>query len=91
MAGEGWFPRFFDGELAMKSRTVRRVGWVLAMIVVASMGLSALRTEAAGRKCPRGVHSCSAAQVGQPCNPNNLNIICSAQAGDSYCCLAYAP
>jgi hypothetical protein len=75
----------------MKSRTMLRVGWVLATIVVASMGIHALGTEAAGRKCPRGVQACSAAQVGQPCNPNNLNIICSAQGGNSYCCLAYAP
>ena len=75
----------------MTPRTILRVGLVLATIVVATIGVHALRTEAAGRKCPRGVQACSAAQVGQPCNPNNLNIICSAQAGNSYCCLAYAP
>ena len=75
----------------MKLRTMLRVGCVLVAIVVASMGIHALQTEAAGRKCPAGVQACSAAQVGQPCNPNNLNIICSAQRGNSYCCLAYAP
>jgi hypothetical protein len=75
----------------MKPRTMLRVGGVLAVIFVAMTGIHTLRTEAAGRKCPVGVQPCSAAQVGQPCNPNNLNIICSAQQGNSYCCLAYAP
>ncbi len=75
----------------MKARTMLRVGSVLAVIVVASMGIQALRTEAAAHGCPRGVQPCSAAQVGQPCNPNNLNIICSQQSGNRYCCLAYAP
>jgi hypothetical protein len=37
------------------------------------------------------VKACNANQVGQPCDPNNLNVICSAQADGSYCCLAYAP
>jgi hypothetical protein len=77
--------------MAMKARSMVRVGLVLATIVVATMGTHALRSEAAGRKCPHGVQRCSAAQVGQPCNPNNLNIICSAQGGNTYCCLAYAP
>jgi hypothetical protein len=67
-----------------------RVGWVLAAIVVGSMGIHALRAEAAGRKCAHGVQACSASQVGQPCDPNNLGIICSAQANGSYCCLAWA-
>ena len=75
----------------MKPRTMLRVGSVLGAIIVASMGINALRTEAAAKKCPRGVRACSAAQVGQPCDPNNLNIICSAQSGNRYCCLAYAP
>lgn len=75
----------------MKTRTILRVGWVLATILVATLGLRALQTDAAGRKCPTGVQPCSAAQVGQPCNPNKPNIICSAQPGNSYCCLAYAP
>jgi hypothetical protein len=70
-----------------------RVGSVLAAIVVATMGVHALRTEAAagGNHCARGVKACSAAQVGQACNPNHPNVICSAQADGSYCCLAYAP
>jgi hypothetical protein len=47
---------------------------------------------AAARKgCGHGIKRCSAAQVGLPCNPGNLNIICSAQGNGSYCCLAYAP
>jgi hypothetical protein len=75
----------------MKPRTTFRVGSVLLLIIVASTGIQALRTEAAAQKCPRGVRACSAAQVGQPCDPNNLNIICSAQSGNRYCCLAYAP
>ena len=77
----------------MKPRTMLRVGWVLATIIVASIGMHALRTEAArgGNHCSRGVKSCTARQVGQPCDPSNLNVICSAQANGSYCCLAYAP
>jgi hypothetical protein len=75
----------------MKPKTMLRVGMVLATIFVASMGIQALRTEAAGKKCAHGVKACSAEQVGQPCDPNNLNIICSAQSGNRYCCLAYAP
>jgi hypothetical protein len=61
--------------------------------VVAVIGLGALRVEASagGRHCPRHVKACTASQVGQPCDPNNLNVICSAQADGSYCCLAYAP
>jgi len=77
----------------MKSRSMFRVGVVLAAIVVATIGVYALRTEAAtgGNHCTHGVKSCSANQVGQPCDPNNPNLICSAQANGSYCCLAYAP
>ena len=77
----------------MKTRTMLRVGCVLATIFVATMAISALRTEAAagGAHCWHGVKACTASQVGQPCNPNNLNIICSAQGNGAYCCLAYAP
>ena len=75
----------------MNPRTMLRVGSVLALIVIASAGIHTLRTEAANQKCAHGVRACSAAQVGQPCDPNNLNIICSAQSGNRYCCLAYAP
>jgi hypothetical protein len=65
---------------------------VLAVIVVATIGFHALRTEAAaGSHCQRGVKACSANQVGQPCDPNNPSLICSAQANGAYCCLAYAP
>jgi hypothetical protein len=77
----------------MKTRTMVRTGWVLAAMVVATLGAHTLRTEAAagGNHCSRGVKTCSAGQVGQPCNPNNPGIICSAQANGSFCCLAYAP
>jgi len=77
----------------MNPRAMLRVSVVLAVIVVATIGLQAIRTEAAagGHHCTHGVKTCSASQVGQPCNPNNPNIICSAQANGSYCCLAYAP
>jgi hypothetical protein len=77
----------------MTPRTIFRVASVLAAIFVATVGMRALRVEAArhGNHCPRGIKSCTASQVGQPCDPNNLNVICSAQANGSYCCLAYAP
>jgi hypothetical protein len=77
----------------MKPRTMLRMGLVLAVIVVATIGVHALRTEAAagGNHCSRGVKACSASQVGRPCDPGNPGIICSAQADGSYCCLAYAP
>ena len=42
------------------------------------------------RSCGPHVQRCTAAEVGQPCDPNNLNVLCSAQANGSYCCLAYA-
>src|SRR5438105_8572287 len=32
------------------------------------------------RGCPKGIQPCSAQQVGQPCDPNNLGVLCSAQA-----------
>jgi hypothetical protein len=41
--------------------------------------------------CGPHVQACAASQVGQPCSPNNLNVICSAQSNGAYCCLAYAP
>src|SRR5258706_14412276 len=77
----------------MKLRTMFRVGLVLATIVVATIGVHALRTEAAagGNHCGHGVKTCTASQVGQPCDPNNLSLICSAQANGSYRCLAHAP
>jgi len=46
---------------------------------------------ASGKGCPRHIERCSAEEVGQPCHPNNLNVLCSAQANGAYCCLAYAP
>ena len=79
--------------IVVKSRTMFRMGLVLAAIVVATIGVRTLQTEAAagGNHCTRGVKTCSASRVGQPCDPNNLSLICSAQANGSYCCLAYAP
>src|SRR5437867_2826815 len=43
-----------------------------------------------GGSCGHGIRKCSASQVGQPCDPSNPGIICSAQANGSYCCLAVA-
>jgi hypothetical protein len=76
----------------MTLRTILRVGSVLAVVLVATVGMRALRIEAArgGNHCSRGIKTCTASEVGQPCDPNNLNVICSAQADGSYCCLAYA-
>lgn len=66
-----------------------------AAFLAAILAVHTLTTDAraatGGRRCPRGVQACSANQVGQPCNPNDLNVICSAQANGGYCCLAYAP
>ena len=77
----------------MKLRTMFRVGTILATIDVATIGMHALRTQAAagGNHCPHGVKACSASHVGQPCDASNPNLICSAQANGSFCCLAYAP
>ena len=50
-----------------------------------------IETAANGKGCPRHIERCSAQQVGQPCHPDNLNVLCSAQANGAYCCLAYAP
>jgi len=76
----------------MNARKLLRVVWVVVVLAVATTGFHALRTQAAsgGRHCDRGVKACTASQVGQPCNPNNLNIICAAQTNGSYCCLASA-
>jgi hypothetical protein len=45
----------------------------------------------ARKGCGHGIRPCSANQVGQPCDPRNPGVICSAQANGTYCCLAYAP
>jgi len=65
----------------------------MAFIVVTTLAISALRTEAAagGAHCGHGVKACNANQVGQPCNANNPNVVCSAQASGAYCCLAVGP
>lgn len=42
------------------------------------------------RRCARGIQSCSAAQAGQPCDPNNLFLLCTPQSNGSFCCLANA-
>ena len=42
------------------------------------------------RRCGPGVQACSAAQSGQACNPNNLNVICTPQSNGNFCCLAIA-
>jgi hypothetical protein len=81
-------------ERDMKSASAIRLMVVLVALSAAAVGFQALARDthaAAGRKCPRGVQPCSAAQVGLPCSPSNLNVICSAQVGGGYCCLAYAP
>ena len=41
--------------------------------------------------CGPHIQSCPASQAGQPCDPNNLNVLCSLQRNGAYCCLAYAP
>lgn len=79
----------------MKKGISLRVLVIVATLSIAAFGFQSLIGDAhaasGNRKCARGVQSCSASQVGQPCNPNNLNVLCSAQANGSYCCLAYAP
>jgi len=42
------------------------------------------------RRCGPGVQACTAAQAGQACNPDNLNVICTPQSNGSFCCLAIA-
>lgn len=77
----------------MKLKKLVFVVSIVSVVSVAAMVLGSARTEAAagGNHCARGIKSCSASRIGQPCDPNNLNVICSAQADGSYCCLAYAP
>lgn len=42
------------------------------------------------KRCGPGVRACSAEQAGQPCDPNNLNVVCSPQSNGGFCCLAVA-
>lgn len=42
------------------------------------------------QRCGPGIQACSEAQSGQPCNPNNLNVVCTPQSNGSFCCLAVA-
>lgn len=42
------------------------------------------------RSCGRHIQACTAAQAGQPCDPNNLNVLCTPQSNGSFCCLASA-
>ena len=66
---------------------------VVESVDLATLDLLAPPLEAAanGKGCPRHIERCSAGEVGQPCHPDNLNVLCSAQANGAYCCLAYAP
>jgi hypothetical protein len=41
-------------------------------------------------RCGPGIEACTAAQAGQACNPDNLNIVCEPQSNGSFCCLAVA-
>jgi len=41
-------------------------------------------------RCGPGIQACTAAQAGQACDPNNLNIVCEPQSNGSFCCLAVA-
>lgn len=81
----------------------RNLGWVLGLAAVlaasscggepvpdveTATGIAALK---ARRGCGAHIQSCTAAEVGQPCDPSNLSVLCSAQSNGSYCCLAYAP
>lgn len=77
----------------MKTTRLARVVLSATVLAVAALGAQALVSDAlaGGHKCPRGIRSCSASQAGQPCDPNNPGIVCSAQANGSYCCLAFAP
>ena len=77
----------------MKNRKLVFAALVLLAIGSFTIGTSSLASRAAagGAHCGRGIRSCSANQAGQPCDPKNPNLICSAQADGSYCCLALAP
>lgn len=86
-------PRWFRGD-AMQKTWVARVMMGLLVAGVVSMGVMALATatHAGGPKgCARGIRACDASRVGQPCDPKNPGVICSAEANGAYCCLAYAP
>ena len=41
-------------------------------------------------RCGPGIQACTAAQAGQACDPNNLNVVCTPQSNGSFCCLAVA-
>lgn len=76
---------------------MRRI-MVVAFLVVLGFGTSAVMSPSAQglglsnqARCGHGVKACDASQAGQPCDPNNLNVICSRQSNGHYCCLAYAP
>jgi hypothetical protein len=77
----------------MKNRKLVFAALSLLVIGSATIGTSSLASHAAagGAHCGRGIKSCNAAQVGQPCDAKNPGVICSAQADGSYCCLAVAP
>lgn len=77
----------------MKNRKLVFAALALLVIGSSTIGTSSLlsRAAAGGAHCGHGIKSCSASQVGQPCDPRNPGVICSAQADGSYCCLAYAP
>lgn len=42
------------------------------------------------RRCDPGIQACKASQAGQPCDPSNLNVVCTPQSNGSFCCLAVA-
>jgi hypothetical protein len=77
----------------MKARTLARVASILALTILTTIALRGIQPKAAqgGNHCARGIKSCSAHHVGEPCDPNDANVICSAQADGSFCCLASAP
>jgi hypothetical protein len=79
----------------MNGKSVLRVVPLAIALVAGVVAVHALMGDAHAasdkRRCAHGVQACSASQVGQPCDPRNLNVICSAQSNGGYCCLAYAP
>ena len=79
----------------MRARTLLQTLTLVSAAIAVVIAIQALGGEAQAapshKRCPRGVQACDASQVGQPCNPNDLNVICSAQSNGGYCCLAYAP
>ncbi len=82
-------------------RTLKSLGFVVGLLAVLGAtscggepaGDETAQTTAAlkGGHCGPHIKACTAAQVGQPCSPDNLSVLCSAQASGAYCCLAYAP